>query len=653
MNTAAIVTARLAASRLPRKMLAPISGEIPAVAITIRRAKLTGFPVILCIPDDPSENELAELGEREGVKVFRGALANKIARWHACFAHFNLESGMLVDGDDLSYSFDAAKRAVELQRDTGCDVVMKGAKMTDGLFTYLITRRGIDALYDLAGDPNQNTDVIIEFIRAAHLAVQTLDPADDAETREIRLTLDYQEDVEFYQQLYTGISFLSPTTDLMAYALSKGLDSINIHKHREFLLNQSNFNKNVRRSLSQMQNTPTQQSPDRGWRFTGNERKYIDEVLSNGFRAGSDGAFSERFEALFAERHGQKFGVAFNSGTGTLHAILAALGVSRGDEVAVPSLVPAMCGFAPAYLGATPLFVDVRPDTFLMDADDLRKKITSRTKAIMVVHIYGLMCDMDAIEAVAKERGIPILEDCAQCFLATDDRGRLAGTIGVAGSWSLEASKHLCSGEGGIVCTNDEDMALAIRRYGGLGFKNLTAQAGKVRIGRDRFQDPDWERHAIVGYNYRMSELTAAMALAQTERMDEFVNLRMQMGGKYFKCLSGSALLQSQAVPAGYTHSYYTFGANFKCGETGIAWQEFRKKYIENGGDGIYAAWRTLNNEPAFRDHGIGTGAVPVAESLQKTMMQFTTNQATEEEQDQQIEALTKTLVYFGDHARK
>ena len=270
----------------------------------------------------------------------------------------------------------------------------------------------------------------------------------------------------------------------------------------------------------------------------------------------------------------------------------------------------------------------------------------------MAVHLYGLMCDMSAIERIAHEFHIPVLEDCAQCFLATDDRGRISGTIGIAASWSLEASKHLCSGEGGIVCTNDEQIALAVRRFGGLGFKNLTAQAGKVRISRDNFQNPDWERHVSVGYNYRMSDLTAAVALAQTERMEEYIQLRMQMGNRYLEQLSQSSLLKPQAIPVGFKHSYYTFSANYVASEKDVPWETFRKKYIEHGGDGIYAAWKTLNHEPAFRDNGLGNGFVPISEKLQKTMMQFTTNQANKYEQDKQIEALIKTLEYFGDSTR-
>ena len=282
-------------------------------------------------------------------------------------------------------------------------------------------------------------------------------------------------------------------------------------------------------------------------------------------------------------------------------------------------------------------------------------KITSKTKAIMPVHLYGLMCDMESIMSIAEKHGLYVVEDCAQCFWANDDKGRIAGTMGHVGSWSFENSKHLSTGDGGIVATDDEQLAVKMRQFGGAGFKNLTAKSGKVRISRDKFQDPSWERHNIQAYNYRLPELCAAVGLAQLENLDEFVILRQQMAKSYLDAIdeSGNDLLIPQFVPAGYRHCYYTFGAVFNGGKYGLAWQEFRKKYIEFGGDGIYAAWQTVNNEPAFKDNNIGWGEVPVAEKLQKVMMQFTTNQKDEAEMHIQAEALKKTLAFFDKDCSK
>lgn len=387
----------------------------------------------------------------------------------------------------------------------------------------------------------------------------------------------------------------------------------------------------------------------KGWRFTGNELAYLLETLNNGFAAGADGSMNERLETLFAQALGLDYAISFNSGTGTLHAILHAFGVGPGDEVIVPALAPAMCGFTTLHTGATLVLAEIDPDTFLLDPDDVERKITPRTKAIMAVHLYGQVCDMERIMAIAGPHGLKVLEDCAQCFLGTDAKGRVGGTIADAGSWSYENSKHLSSGEGGMVACRDAGLAETIRKFGGLGFRNLTAGSGKVRVDRDKLQDPDWARHDVIGYNYRMGGLAAAVALAQTERMRAFVDLRIDMGESFRKLLASSRLLRPQARPEGAVNSYYTFAARFEGLEHGIAWQDFRKTFMAKGGDGIYAAWMPLHKEPAFATTSAATTELPVTEAVQKRIMQFTTNQRDAVERQIQLDALAATLRHFGD----
>ena len=385
------------------------------------------------------------------------------------------------------------------------------------------------------------------------------------------------------------------------------------------------------------------------WRFEGNERKYLEEVLSSGFRAGSDGAFTTRLESYFSKTYGASYSVAFNSGTSTLHATLLAMGCGPGDEVLTPALTPLMCGLAPYYTGATPVFVDSMPDTFLMDPADIERKITDKTKVIFVTHMYGGVCDMDAIMAIAKKNNLMVLEDCAQCHMGRTGDGRLVGTIGDAGSWSFENSKQLTCGDGGIITCNDEKLATLIRKIGGLGFKSLTAESGKVRTDRDKLQNPDWDRFDEIGYNYRLGQMAAAVALAQMEKAEYFIDLRRAMGLAYTEVLVNSELLTPQRVLDGYYHTYYTFSAKFNGEKLGVTWEEFRKKYIELGGDGIYAASKLQHQEPVFRDRNIGYGETPVAVDLQKNLMNFTTNQANEEDRNIQIEVMRRTQQYFGD----
>ena len=249
---------------------------------------------------------------------------------------------------------------------------------------------------------------------------------------------------------------------------------------------------------------------------------------------------------------------------------------------------------------------------------------------------------------IANEKDIFVIEDSAECFLASDDQGQIAGSVGHIGSWSFESTKHITSNEGGILTTNDEELARKMRQFGGVGFKNITAESGKVRISREKFQDPNWERHNMLGYNYRLSELCAAVALAQLERIEDFVELRQKMGHEYERILKDSKLFTPQKIQNGYTNSFWTYAARFNGENFGIKWQDFRKKYISFGGDGIYAAHQLVYNEPCFKENNMGDGKTPIAEKLQKQMMLFTTNQKDEEEREEQINALKKTLDFFN-----
>jgi perosamine synthetase len=308
-----------------------------------------------------------------------------------------------------------------------------------------------------------------------------------------------------------------------------------------------------------------------------------------------------------------------------------------------------MCGLSIFYTGATPVYVDVDESTFLMDPVDLENKITSRTKAILVVHMYGAVCDLKSIAEISNKYNIPFLEDCAQCHRGIAANGAYAGTQGAAGSWSFENSKQLTSGDGGIVTTDNEALAIKIRKTGGLGFKTLTATAGRVRTDRDKLQNPDWERFDHIGYNFRMNQLAAAVALAQVERQDEIIKMRIDAGIAYIGATKDSNLISPQVPISGTTNTYYTFSSKFNLEQKDVSWEEFRKKYMSFGGDGIYAASKLLYQEPIFRELRIGVGTTPIAEKLQKRIMNFTTNQLSKQEIAAQIEAMYKTRKYFGD----
>jgi perosamine synthetase len=256
---------------------------------------------------------------------------------------------------------------------------------------------------------------------------------------------------------------------------------------------------------------------------------------------------------------------------------------------------------------------------------------------------------------LAKKYDLVVIEDNAQCYLGMEN-GKLTGTIGDMASYSFQSSKHITSGEGGIVITNNDEYALKLRRYTGLGYASIGL--GKARITKDDIQDPNYDRHISLGWNYRMSDLCGAVALAQVERLDELVGMRI-LSAKYFnEVVKKVEWLQPQFVPEGFKHSYWTYVV--KITNDKIDWYDFRKKYMELGGDGIYSAWKLSYLEPAFKNKNFlgrekfladsihyGEGLCPVAEGLQPKLLQFKTNYCDETDMIKQAEILEKTIRFF------
>ena len=205
------------------------------------------------------------------------------------------------------------------------------------------------------------------------------------------------------------------------------------------------------------------------WRFDEKELSYIKEVLDSGLASGTSGNMNNRFEKAFSEKSGAKYAISFNSGTGTLQAALEAVGVSYGDEVIIPPLTVISNIDVTLAQNAVPVFADVDPKTFNIDPIDIERKITSKTQAIMPVSLYGLSCDLDPIMALSEKYNIPIINDAAEAHLATY-KGRPIGEIAHITSYSTENSKHITTGDGGIVITNNEEYAIKMRKFSSLGY---------------------------------------------------------------------------------------------------------------------------------------------------------------------------------------
>lgn len=394
-------------------------------------------------------------------------------------------------------------------------------------------------------------------------------------------------------------------------------------------------------------------------RLFGNENKYVQEVLETEFRSSSGSVMMKRLEDAFSARFGTEYGVSFVNGTATMHAALEAMGVGIGDEVIVPPLTMSATTFAVLQANATPVFADVDPDTFQIDFNSIRERITSKTKAIITVALYGLSPDMDPIMSIAKEHDIKVIEDNAQCFLA-EYKGRLVGTLGDCSSYSFQSSKHLASGEGGMILTDDHKLAEDIRKVQSLGYAGVSANKGK--ISKIDIQDPEYSRHVTMGWNYRMPELCCAVALAQTENIDSLVQRRIEVAEIFSDVTQDfHEWFTPQYVGEEYTNSYWAWVARLK--DDSIGWNRFRDAFLENGGDGVYAAWKLTYLEPMFENmtllgrerfisedniNSYKSGLCPNAERIQGQLFQFKTNYWDISMAHEQAEILWKTLSSFN-----
>ncbi len=393
-------------------------------------------------------------------------------------------------------------------------------------------------------------------------------------------------------------------------------------------------------------------------RYNGNELKYVSKVLQSDKRSATEGSWNKRLETLFAERFGVRYAIAHNSGTSALHSCLAAAGVGPGDEVISPALTVIMNTFATLYQNAVPVYADIDPETFNIAPEDIERKITPRTRAIFAVSLYGLPADMERIMDIAEKYNLIVIEDNAECFLGYCN-GRLAGSIGHMSIFSFENSKHISVGEGGIAITNDEKLAQRIRKCAGIGYKNLRAEEGRVKLNEETFQDPDYKRHDTLGWNYRMSEICAAVAVGQLEKLNKIVADRQEVAKYYQQAIDGCNWLIPQKIPDGYVHSYWAYTVRYEGEKTlGVSWKEFYRAYKQMGGDGFYAAWSVPYFEPVIADGGFCVkgshytgpkfsykkGFCPAAESIQPKLMQLKTNYRDLELAKTKAQALRKTI---------
>jgi perosamine synthetase len=272
--------------------------------------------------------------------------------------------------------------------------------------------------------------------------------------------------------------------------------------------------------------------------LVGNERKYVLDCLDSSWIS-SNGAYIAAFEQAFAAFCGTAFAVACCNGTVALHLALAALGIGRGDEVIVPSLTFVATANAVRYTGATPIFVDIDAASWVMAPEAIRHAVTPRTRAIIPVHLFGHPAPMDAIQQIAGEFGLAVVEDAAEAHGASWD-GRMAGGLGDIATFSFYGNKILTTGEGGMLTTNS------------------AALADKIRLLRGQGQDPQRRYWFIeLGYNYRMTNIAAAIGLGQLENVEWHLRRRREIAADYqaqFHDRMPSLILQGEHPKARHAH---------------------------------------------------------------------------------------------------
>lgn len=264
--------------------------------------------------------------------------------------------------------------------------------------------------------------------------------------------------------------------------------------------------------------------------LSGNERKYVLECLESTWIS-SKGRFISDFESGFAQFIGTTHAVSVSNGTVALHLALLALGIGPGDEVIVPTFTYIASVNAIRYAGATPIFCDSRADTWQMDPADVERRITPRTRAVMAVHLYGGACEMSRLRSICQRRGLSLIEDCAEA-IGTRIDGSHVGTFGNVATFSFFGNKTITTGEGGMVACNDPALDERIRRLRGQG------------LAKNREY---W--HDIVGYNYRMTNICAAIGLAQLERIDYILRRKAALAQCYRDSMDNSPFTFQASLP--------------------------------------------------------------------------------------------------------
>jgi perosamine synthetase len=344
--------------------------------------------------------------------------------------------------------------------------------------------------------------------------------------------------------------------------------------------------------------------------LAGNEARYVNEAVSTGWIS-SSGKYVGDFEKAFAAYCGAGYAVAVCNGTVALHLMLVAAGICKGDEVIIPSFTMAATAFSVCHAGAKPVFVDSHPRTWNMDPAKIEEKITPKTKAIMAVHIFGNPCDMDSISAIARKHSLLVLDDSAEAHGA-EYKGKKTGSLAAITAFSFFANKNLTTGEGGMVLTDSKDFCDKLRYY-----KNVCFPLDAPRV----------YEHADIGFNYRMSNLHAAIGLAQTEKADFYRGLRIRNAKIYREKLSMIKGIEFQQDEENSLNAHWMNAIL-------VPDRDMLIEHLKNSGIETRLLFTGMHRQKSLLDYGCdGSGDYSVTERLTKYGLYLPSGSSLREEE--------------------
>jgi len=356
--------------------------------------------------------------------------------------------------------------------------------------------------------------------------------------------------------------------------------------------------------------------------FLGNEKKYLADCIETGW-VSSEGAYVKRFEEQFAHYVDRDFGVSVSNGSVALDTAINALGIGPGDEIILPTFTIISCIAPIIRAGATPILVDCDAETWNMNIAQVASKITPKTKAILIVHIYGLPVDMDPILELAEKNGLLIIEDAAEMH-GQDYNGKSCGSFGQISTFSFYPNKLITTGEGGMLVTDDKNIAEKCKSY-----RNLC------------FEPPRRFIHNELGWNFRLSNIQAALGLAQLEQIEQSIEKKRYIGKRYTELLQDIPVLQLPIPEMHYAKNiYWVYGIVIN-DDTGITADEIINQLGDNNIGSRPFFW-PMHKQPVLNSMGLFIDeSYPVAERLAEQGFYIPSGMAIT---DQQIESVAEVL---------